>query len=154
MLSTYFCLSSIASLSLLLALSSSIPSSWITAGTIGKLSLWSIAFTSYRAFAYFTVDRYDCDRRKSTDAYPAKDRPIRDFSLPDLTGLTRYAPPSTSLIISATIIIGEKIRTGFYENDENYFHEQRWRGISSFDRVTPIRVKLLILNPTKINFYS
>lgn len=60
------------------------------------------------------MDRYDCDRRKSTDAYPAKDRPIRDFSLPDLTGLTRYAPPSThTLIISAPIIIGEKIRTGF-----------------------------------------
>lgn len=151
MLSTYFCLSSIAPSPFCSPYPPPSHPPWITAGTIGKLSLWSIAFTSYRAFAYFTVDRYDCDRRKSTDAYPAKDRPIRDFSLPDLTGLTRYAPPSTSLIISATIIIGEKIRTGFYENDENYFHEQRWRGISSFDRLTPIRVKL-ILNPTKINF--
>ena len=112
MLSTYFCLSAIVALppfcspSLLLR-PSSLPAarSWITVGTIGKLSSWSIAFTSYRAFAYFTADRYDCDHRKSMAAYPAKDRPIRDprllFAQPDRINAVRvfsrtrpHTPPS------------------------------------------------------------
>ena len=44
------------------------------------------------------ADRYDCDRRKSGDAYPAKDRPIQDpprllSAQPDRINAIRVFPP-------------------------------------------------------------
>lgn len=136
MLSTYFCLSTIVPLPpfvrpLLLRPAAC---SWIMVGTIGKLSLWSIAFTSYRAFAYFTANRYDCDHRKSIDAYPAKDRPIRDsrllFIQPDRINTIRVFPRgylhlpviiSTPITIIQTISIDNRIDFEDFHRENNKF---------------------------------